>query len=917
MVACSIIRGDKGEIMYTEAPNGARSILFDSLIEKTKDTREALSFWLVSKTKKFKDTVSGPLLNQHRTKLLNGLNEIQTKEPTIEVLDGGKGVKLDIQNMEFTNLTPSMGPKALTTLNAYAFPVDGGKAVKLGRIRYKIKGNTIEIDSSLLQPLSTYRNGKISNIKGLGIGGKMYAELFKYALKEGFQVTSSDNLSPDSTALWEKLVGLGLARVNGNRFVLNSYPSNFDVNGEINMGALLDFIDREGVSSGVTIEEETTIRQAMIGMNVNSSQELLSKMKLGFFPDGYFRPTRESLSRAGIYNSEEITDILTDEALQTKIRDFIYKLEQVQEPILNDIYLDDTFLVVKDGTKNEIGKFKVENPYLIEKKVIDTLGGIEVRSEFEEEMMEDDTTSAIADKYVSTMNTNDDLFNRMSKYKPVAELTVEENQLVPVTSGTREYMEQVLKEPSSGKLESNLDFIISLDNSLWREAPKELTTLLKGVTNDLLDIGLDATGLLDQAKKKSIEDTKEFLEAARLFAIDANQNTFDRLVDAYDEYFDIEGNFKYRKQLLPKNIDKTNTFYLETHQPGVSMFNTLGLVPVGKNLYKRVEKESVDYLIDAVINHSFATNGYETILPMEAFYPAAYDEDGTINMSKLQDRDNALALRESVANFVVAETKKIFTDGMNPIPSEDLQRYVLMFNYYNRSNDYSKFDPKPTKSREYGLMVDNIDNLGYLATDFIADFNTKMLKEKLKDSAAYRDFYSNFRIGSSGIELVNDDPITKSNMAPYLEENKDLVNYFKYHKNKEPLIDEVVDDPLRDDLFMRNYYTNYPTALKPFTGEFYELGQGTIAARTKAPFIRTNKGVYELVKGIGRVGVYGKLEVNTNPFKRYDLNMTPPKLDEVTNKLKNTDKNISSAVEVKHLYDEAEKEEIDRNYDNC
>ena len=833
------------------------------------------------------------------------------------MIEDGKGVNLDIQNLQFTNLTPDVGPRALTTLNAYAFPVGGGKAVKLGRIRYRIKGGTIEIDSSLLQPLSTYKKGKLSNIKGLGIGSKMYAELFKYGLREGFQVSSSDNLSPESTALWRKLTNLGLARKNGEKFILNSYPSNFDVNGEVDMGSLLDFIDREGVSSGVTIEDETEIRQMMVGIDVKSSQELLSRMKTGFFPEGYFQPTRDSLNTSRLYNREEITDILTDEALQMRIRDFIYKLEGVQEPILNDVYLDDTFLVVKDGTKNDMGKFKTDNPYVVEKKVIDVLGGIEIRSEFEETMMEDDLASVVADSYARSINTQDDMFHRLSKYKPVAEISIEEGQLVPVTTGTREYMEQTLKEPSSGKLEADLDFITSLDESLWREAPKELTTLLKAASKDLTDIGLDAANLLDQAKKKPIEETKDFLNAARAFAIDANQNTFDRLVTEYDSYFDIEDDFKYRKQLLPTNINKENTFYIETQQSGPKAFNDLGLVPVGKNLYKRVDKQSKDQLIDAVIAHSFATNGYETVLPMEAFYPAAYDEDGTVNMSKLQDRDNAAALRDSVANFVLAETKKLFIDGIGPIESEELQKYVLFFNYYNRSNDYTKFDPKPVMSKEFNMISDEITNLGYLATDFISDFNEKILKEKLKDSDAYRDFYSNFKIGRTGIDLINDDPITKGLMQPYLDENKDLVNYFRAHKDRAPLIDDVVEEPIRDDLFLRNYYVNFPTALKPFTGDYYELSPGNLAVRSKAPFIRTEKGVYELVKGMGRVGLYGKLEVNNELFKRYDLNLAPPQLDESADRIKNSDANIESVTEVKNLYGEAEQKRIDEDYDNC
>ncbi len=42
MASCNIIRDGKGTVVSTEAPNGARSILFDSLVNKIQEPEAGL-----------------------------------------------------------------------------------------------------------------------------------------------------------------------------------------------------------------------------------------------------------------------------------------------------------------------------------------------------------------------------------------------------------------------------------------------------------------------------------------------------------------------------------------------------------------------------------------------------------------------------------------------------------------------------------------------------------------------------------------------------------------------------------------------------------------------------------------------------------------------------------------------------------
>lgn len=920
--ACKIIRNDKNEIEFTEAPNGSRSTLFDAIANKVGDANEALPIWLASKTKKFKDSVSSPQLNSHRSNLLNKMTQVGVKEPIITIVEDGKEIDIDISKLEFSNLgVPDVSTKGkvMHQMTAYARPVGGGKAIKIGRLNYRSKGDTLEGDSILLSPLKRYNKGKITSIKGLGLGSKLNTEFLKYGLQRDLNIVFSDNLSPEAKGMLSKLTKLGLVRKGDTRYMMNTYPSSFDQNGEPSMAAVIDFVDREGVGTGLTEIEEAELRTLMVGLPVSGSDELIYKLKTGFMSKGYFEPTRAALERSGLYNSAEITDVMIDLEMQSNLRDYIYKLEDMDTPILNEIYTDDTYLTVKTGDKNVIGKFELNNPYRVEKEVIEKLGGIELRSTFEERMMDDEQTSAtVATVYTEKLNTQGDLFYKLSKFKPVGEITIEESQLVPKFNGTKEHMEQTVTEPTDGKLEKSLDFLISLDDAMWREAPAEITTLVKEVTKDLVDLGVDATDLLKTAKSKSIEETKAFLTAARDAAIDLNEGTFTGLVNEYNEYFDVESDYKYKKVQLAEGIDKDNTFYIETELTGPESFVQAEVVPVGKNLYKRVRPQSSSQLIDAVMNYMYSSNGYETILPKEAFFPAGYDSDGTINMAKMQDRDNALNLRNSVEAWVDGQIKNLYTEGMPPVEIEELKKYVLYFNYYNKDVNYNKFDTHPPMSKEYSLMVEPVGNMNYLGTEFIADFNKRIIREKQKGSEAYEDFYSNFKITSQGIDLVNSDPISKAAMAPYYESNEDLVNYFKLHKERVALVEDGgIEDQIVDDLFRRNYYANYPTKLKPFQGDYSSLTPNTLAVKSKAPFIRTRKGVFEFVESHGRVGVYGKVDTNLGVFKKYDLNMTPPLLDADTNIIRGLDTNIADVTAIKNLYDDAEEKRIDKKHDNC
>ena len=1053
---CNIIRDNTGEVISTEAPNGNRSILFDSLVNKLQNSQEALKVWLVSRTKGFQESIINPikqrgkilpekvtspikvqkseLMFENRVNPFTGEDTGQIELALVKTNPEDRGQGLAKKAIgKFLDYTDTIGKPTYLTVSPREAGVSEEGLIKLYEsFGYKLEPTGFE----MVRPVGKRKLPKI--LEGLDENGEPRLDVLLNYIDNRSEMIEDENTDESTGRMKERLEQMtyippkpeqtkdkygritsgkvhlyhstnGLENLENIRrngldfekqtavqglffsklgspyrkddsFVVietdvSNIPWNERIEGqEVALGQLnnykiihtsefsprqldtLDFLKRslekEGLDklevsvqnyakynegdaisvkvleaikevkgqkpmvSKVSKAEIAEYKDVMMGIRVRSTTDLMERLQSGFMPNGYFNPTRESLSATNLYNGEEITDILTNTILQEKVRSFVYKLSNIDGEVLNDIYSEENFLVVEDGSKNGMGKFKLANPYLVEKKAIDILGGIKDRMEFEEVLFNNEEVSMLATPYLETQGTKEDLFNKFKEYSSVGVVSYESGGISSKLNNTRAYMEQVLVEPETTLLEDNLDYLINLDGQVFGENQEAVTKLIKEVTKEMINIGLDVTNLEDVMQGKSVGEFKEFLQAVSKFIKTETDQAFDNLVGTYNDFFEVNTDFKFKNIIINDRVTPSNSFYLKTEASEVVLFVEAGLIPIGRNTYKRISKETpLDEVYENVYTNT-VTNGYNNILSDEAVRPTGYDSDGTLNLDKVRDPSNKEAIIRDMKAYIQTQISDIYV-GDNSINQEDLERYALMFNYINRSSDLNKFNPKPIMSTEYGTFIEEIGNQQYLKTDFISDFNKKMLKEKVKDSVEYKEFYSNFEINELGITLVNQDPISISKIDKYIEDNRDLSDYLKLHKQGFDLSPEVTQDPMRDDLFLRNYYTNFPTEVKPFKGSYTVLSKGTILAETKESFIRTSEGLFELVVGTGNKGVYGRLNTQDGLFKVYNTSLNPPTLDIDISEISALDTNPMTEVEVNNLYSEEEKNQIDNEYDNC
>ena len=658
------------------------------------------------------------------------------------------------------------------------------------------------------------------------------------------------------------------------------------------------------------------LKGTMLGLPVDSTDDLHAKLKQGFYPNGYFNPTRESLESTGIYSSEEITELLSDENLLNIVNDFIYDLEKLNINILNDIYLNNNYIVVKDGSKNRIGKFKIDNPYIVEKKAIDLLGGINSRQEFEEILESESSLTPLLFNYISKRDTLQDLIYDFVDFKKIGVISFEEGQLVSKTDNTRDYMLQVLTVPTSTSLEKNLDFIINLDNQVFESNPEAILKLTEEVTKELVEIGMDVTNLPEIMQGKTTEEFKSFLSSIFDFITLEDNQSFENMVNEYNSFFNVNTDFKFKKVPIGEGVSEDNSFYLETSTNDLELFDKAGLIPIGKNIYKRTSLETpIEELYEEVYKRT-VSNGYTNILPDEAVRPTGFDGEGTLNLSNILNPENKENILRDMKAYVQDRVSDIVNEN-NQISQESLEKYILLFNFYNKTSDINKYKQIPNEKSEYSIFSEDINNQDYLKSDFISDFNKKALKEKLKKSKEYQEFYSNFEINNNGINLINNDPVTFSVIEKYLDTNKDLVNYLRLNKKGIDLLPKTIEQIPTDEVFTRNFYSNYPEKVPLFKGSFNQLTENTIIAETKEPFIRVKDGIYELVVGFGNKGAYGKLKINNDLFKIYNKKLTPPTLDIDISELTAIEANLKPEVKFNNLYSSEEEKRIDEEHDNC
>jgi len=582
---------------------------------------------------------------------------------------------------------------------------------------------------------------------------------------------------------------------------------------------VLDYVNRENaVKTPLSpLQLQDLKNSAMSVEGISSLGELQTKLQDAFYTNNLFAPTQAKLTASGLYSPYEVSSILNGIDLQERIKKSIEALNNTE---IEDAQFESYFDLQNDPIKteefNSFGKLSVANPYIIERQVIEKVGAPVNEEEFYSALSDLDTPSNIT-------------FSEAQKYVR-AEQWIDNDGVIErsLNNNTFNLISQTKTAQSNSQIIEDLNTLINAPQVVLDNNSENARNILANIESNLATEGLDVIGIKDELPNK------EFLTSLRRFLINPSVENTQSFADVYDDYFQVDVTPKTK--VLKQRVKDRSYVYLETKKPQEQLYSENSLLKVGEDLYIKVRKQPL-------------TSLYETLLT----YPDKFPE-GIGTLVQLQ-----AYVQQRSAELEV---------------NTDAEEITLMKMYF----DAPLVIEQTIEAQQEIVNNENFTgNSEYLQNDFISDFYSESLKQKLRNSEQYKNFYSNFEINEKGIILINDDAITLDTVNTWVNDiNKKISNNIKQYSiisTQMPVIGEVEqDEVVQGKEAMRALAVNYPLSIaKPVTQTFRVDADNIIIKNSEQEFIKSGQDVYENIETKGGITLYSRLPRNESNYKMYKI----------------------------------------------
>jgi len=634
-------------------------------------------------------------------------------------------------------------------------------------------------------------------------------------------------------------------------------PANFDSNEEADPKTVIEFsnqTDRE-----LTNEEKIGLINFMLSSGVKSSKELLYKLEGTFFRNGVFIANKTKMSKSGLYNKFEISEIIGSPSIQSELKELILALRNTEEFFLE---YENSFVKAQNVVLDNFGKQAVSNPYVLEKEIAKDIVGLPL------ENITEVLSSDLISKYNSDANFKQkiDKINAENKLAPVKVITDE--GLVDKTTVTPEKVDATLIKEVNEDLFSKIVYLSDrVSEKVWNQNKRTVAKSIELITEQAKQNGIDFTGLSTKVYSKTRQEILDLLKSfANLVVSERNQN-LEEFSALYDEMFDIT-----EPQTEVLRTDSEFDIVLETALSEQELFSSHRLIRKSENVYRKVEEQTLDDL-------------YESFFEYKNLFPSSVE---TLEQLKAY-------VQEKSADFTGEGFSR--EDG----DSEKIWMYKKFFNF-------------PLNIEEARLEVGNTKNVtlpsDYLTGDFVKEFNLYLLGSNNKY----------FKITDKGIELVNNDPISRMEAKLSIPESlkESLAQYDTISKHLNLGLESNLDnyEEFKSENEQRVYAVNNPNSVPKLTGEYTYIEEGILAAKNEPnTFVRTPIGVFELLYEMGNVKFFTKLPDSNTNYKISEIEK--PLTDIDFNKYAYLQNTVDLFKESKNSYTKKELEQINKDYFSC
>lgn len=590
---------------------------------------------------------------------------------------------------------------------------------------------------------------------------------------------------------------------------------DLDSNGEPSIKTLMDFSNSKVKPLG--LEGIKAAKNAAMALKVKSLQELIEKMEKALMKNGIVLFDKLSLQRSKLYNTFEINSILSSPKLQKQIKESILALRN-SEPFT--IEYDENFIVPQGREVNQFGKQEIINPNISENEIIQSVAGLK-ESEIDEAL-----PSAFTNKYYTDSDFRETVDSIARDYKKVPVKTIVEGELIDKVEDVEGMLLNTVTDDENDSVSEDIMFLREeIDEEIFNANLEKVSKVLNKIKKNAYINGIDLRNFPTLALGLSRAELLGFLDSMEDVIVD--QDNQGDLKEFSERYFEILGDKEVKTEVIKSNSE--NDIVVEEPLSEYEMFSIFGLVKKDDNVYRQVKEESLDTL-------------YENFFEYKNLLPEGVE---TLEALKSYVQKNANQLEVSDYEVDVDNLEKMFL--------------------------YKKFFEFPMSTQKPRVKTDNFNKItnseGYLIDVFMKEFN----KWVLATANPY------FKVTSKGIELVNNDELSKVEAINSVPEKfkQELSEYNIISENLNldmPLPEERYED-INTQMEQRQKAVNNPDRVKKVSGQYTYLKDEVLAVKNESEtFVKTPIGIFEKIFEFENIKFYGKLDTGKKPgYKKVNI----------------------------------------------
>lgn len=322
-----------------------------------------------------------------------------------------------------------------------------------------------------------------------------------------------------------------------------SMPSEYDLdsNGEPRYDDVMSFIKRKNYFAGNFMADEVKdINNTITSLGVDNINDLNDMIVSNFLSGSDIFINRYNLERSGMYDADEIDNIMTNRSEYERVRDMMRRIvDFMSEGDLNekDTYflssesdLGDDYMIYEDAY-DSLGKRRVLNPMEVRDTIMRAVGGISDRREFDQAFASVPYPS-LALRYQEDQDYADRMYDM---YRTMTRMEIRDEYGNMITDSYSRNIIPYISMPKDMKgLRDKVGEIIDMDD--FKDV-KNVAGRLYDIAMDLADIGVDISeAISDEMVISRPEDIRDLMASldVMLSSIQNGDPVYDDFISDLD-----------------------------------------------------------------------------------------------------------------------------------------------------------------------------------------------------------------------------------------------------------------------------------------------------------------------------------------------------------------------------------------------